>query len=60
MQVHSTHSMDAFSSKPEDVLQRTVDVAVEKKRSLQDIENFLELDRCITFVTQNNFKKARM
>ncbi|PIK42659.1 putative diphthamide biosynthesis protein 2-like [Apostichopus japonicus] len=51
--------MDAFSSKPEDVLQRTVDVAVEKKRSLQDIENFLELDRCITFVTQNNFKKAR-
>lgn len=59
MQVHITHSMDAFSSKPEDVLQRTVDVAVEKTR-LQDIENFLELDRCITFVTQNNFKKASM
>lgn len=49
--------MDAFNSNVEEVLQRKIDIAEDGKR-FDDVNSYLELDKCKSFVTEHDFKRA--
>lgn len=51
-------TMEAFSNKAEEVIQRSIDVKEGEK--CEDVHSYLEIDRCISFVTQNDFKRVAL
>lgn len=51
--------MDAFNSNVEEVLQRKIDIAEDGKR-FDDVNSYLELDKCKSFVTEHDFKRVAL